>query len=146
MSQKAPLRLNTRLEGARLVFDLVNDSRAAASIVAHPRYLVLEALNAHRQFLRGEVSAIGLPTKADFIEVKAGATLKAAFGFDLSHEQDTLTVGPWRFEALKLPTELRVTYKSDPVVPNLPSKLKKGFFRGPLESGRLALTAHDLSA
>lgn len=146
MSQKAPLRLNARLEGARLVFDLVNGSKAAMSIVAHPRYLVLEALNAQRQFQRGALSGTGLPAKGDFMEAKAGATLEGALSFELSHEQGVLTVGPWRFEALPLPTELRVTYKSDPVVPNLPSKLKKGFMRGPLESGRVALSAGDLSA
>ena len=43
------------------------------------------------------------------------------------------TIGGVHFAGVPAKTELRVTYKAEPVMPNLPSKMQRAFARGPVD-------------
>lgn len=129
-----------------MVLDVHNDSKAPVTLVTHPRYLVVELLDAGGQFVRGQLQSVGLPGKKDFVDLAPKAKAIAAFVLPITREGEVVSVGPWAFKGLGPLTEVRFTYKSDPVVPNLPSNKRGSFFPGPAESGRLAVDLAHLPA
>ncbi len=139
MSNEVALKI--REDGPNVVVDVKNGTRASVTLVTHPRYLSVELLDARGQFVRGEGGADGVPGKKDFVDLAPGATAAGFATFAITRDGDTLRVGDFTFADAPPTTELRVTYRPDALVPNLPSRSRGSFFRGPATSNRLALGA-----
>ncbi len=137
---KATITLHAKWQDNQVLVDVHNATGAALTLVTHSRYLVVEVLDKRGQFVRGEADSAGMPTKADFVDVPARGQASAAFRLDVQNDGDELTIGRFRFRNVSTPPTLRLTYKSGPVVPNLPSNKRRSFFRGPAESERCVLS------
>ena len=140
VSARAAVTFELRPAPGRLLVDARNPSGAPITIVAHPRYLTLELLDGRGQFVRGRMTDATMPSKADFADVPARGTAAGVLSWPIAREDGATSVGPWTFDRVPDQTECRLTYKSDPAVPNLPSNKRQTFFRGPIESARTPLT------
>lgn len=136
---KATISLQARWLDNQVLVDAHNATGAALTLVTHERYLQVEVLDQRGQFVRGDAKSAGMPSKTDFLDVPARGATQCVFSLDVLKEGNELIVGRFRFADFKIPATVRVTYKSDPVVPNLPSNKRQSFFRGPIESERCIL-------
>lgn len=141
ISLKLELDLVAALPALRVT--LVNESAQPAAVVVVPRYLLAELRDGVGQFVRGTVGPGGasLPRKGDYRSLAPGDEAIIALPIEarpsaappvVSGERD-YTIGGHHFEALPARTRVRVTYRADQVMPNLPPALRPHFFAGPAD-------------
>ncbi len=122
-----------------VVVDLVNPGKKAVCAVVHPRYFGVEMLDGRKQFTRGKgAPPMAFPAASDYLMIEPKARAEAVVSLPLAVEaKGVCTIGSFRFEGLPASTEVRITYKAEAMMPNLPSKMQKSLARGP-EDGRIA--------
>ncbi len=111
-------------DGDAIVVTVTNDTKKAITVVAHGRYWSVELENARGQFVKGAPAAASFPAASDFVTVPPGETTELL----------VLPIVETDFPAVPTTTTARVTYKVDSFVPNLPTKLKKSLFSGPIDA------------
>lgn len=136
VSARAAVTVNCKSLDGRVVVDVENGTKAPITVVTHPRYLFVELLDARGQFVGGAAGDQGVPSKKDFVDIEPKATSQVA-SLEVAREGDSVVVGAWKFEGAPSKTEVRITYKPDAIVMNLPSNKRRTFFRGPVTSGRV---------
>lgn len=125
--------------GPVLSIDVANRSTEAITIVALPRYLTVELEGVNRQFVRGAPQAgatLGLPSPTDYRLVAANSVERGVFLLPVTPSEPGYLIGAVQFPAVEKKTTLRVSYKADAIIPNVPKASQKTLFRGPAESGK----------
>lgn len=139
---KNEVTIAARQEGDRIVVDLANHTKETVTVVAHPRYFSVELLDERGQFVAGtRTEDPGAPNKKSFVDVGAGKRADGLVTLAIVRDGDAVTVGGQRFAPIPEVTELRVTYKTEALVPNVPSSQRRTLFRGPVQSSRVAIGA-----
>ena len=125
-----------------MTIGVTNPTKHALTIVTLDRYILVELHNRRGHFVTGtRVEDLQeAPSAGDYRALPAGGQVEAIYrvearrGPPTEDGLPTYLVGGWRFEDVPARNTIRVTYKADLMMPNLPSKLKKSFFRGPSDS------------
>lgn len=120
---------------------LTNRTTSQITVVLAARYFVLEMKSPVGQYLKGhpvETTPLSLPTARDYPRLSPGAS--AVFPLSLSWLADAddgsvgdYVIGGYRFTAVPARNTLRVTYRADQIMPNLPNADRRLFFGGPLD-------------
>ncbi len=141
MATKVVLSAERRL--GEILIDVGNRGAELIAVVNHPHYLTLELEDEARQFVRGVLlPEASLPpvSASSYVKVPPRSTAAAVFRLPLERGADgSCVLGALRFIRIPALTKLRVTYKAEMVMPNLPKALERSFFRGPAESAPLPL-------
>lgn len=101
-----------------------NGTRKPITVITHPRYWVVELQDARKQYVKGGAAILRLPTPDDFVTIGAGAQALAL----------TLPIERAQFPGVGAQSKLRVTYKPDAVISNMPRTVRDSFFRGPIDA------------
>ena len=122
-----------------IVITMANLTKSAIAIVTHPRYVSVEVKNERGHFITGDGAvAAAFPSASDYVKIDAGQR-HPAFRLALKRTEEGLHVGAIRFTTAPKKAAVRVTYKADAMMPNMPRKMQRDFVRGPLVSGTITV-------
>lgn len=128
-----------------LVVAATNRSPDPVTVIAHPRYFLVEVENQTKQFARASaVTGAGIaqapasmPRAEDYRTLAPGAratVFRASIVRPASPAGD-LIVGSHVFSAVSAGARARLTYQaSDRIMPNLPRDKQRSFFAGPVDA------------
>ncbi len=135
--------LSAQRRPGEILIDVGNRGGESIAVVNHPHYLTLELEDEARQFVRGVLlPEVSLPpvSAGSYVTVPPRTTAPAVFRLPLERSADgSCVLGALRFSRIPAMTKLRVSYKAEMVMPNLPKALERSFFRGPAESAPLPI-------
>jgi|GEM_PF-5393130 len=142
------LKLNPESEQCELTVHCKNVGRKEATIAQLERYFLVELKNQQKRFTSGQAHnvSVQLPSKNDYVTIKPGETTKALFKVLIQRkderddplERDYVLAGHL-FEKVPQSNELRVSYRPERMMPNLPSSKKKSFASDVIVGGTIAL-------
>jgi len=111
----------------------VNNTKETVTIIALPRYFVIEVEDALGQFVRGGAVSGALPSAGDYRALKPAERMTLLV-LPVARSGDQVTIGDHTFPDVAPRGRARVTYKADRVMPNLPKSKQKSFVAGPLDA------------
>lgn len=130
------VKMTLSADATHLHVGVANTAKDPATVVTLPRYLLIELKNDRGQFTRGVPvgASPALPSPTDYRTLAATQVDDSVFQLEITRGDDTLRIGDVLFTNPPAVTEVRVTYKADAVMPNLRSKDRKIFERGPVSA------------
>jgi hypothetical protein len=126
-----------------------NRGRQEVTIVTLPRYLGVELLNRRGKFLSGSPHnvQVQMPSTKDYLSIKPQETATKLFILDVERldtrdnlQERDYAVGHHRFDKFPAKTEIRVTYRPEKLMPNLPSSKRRSFAADPIVGKRLVVS------
>ena len=139
---------DTESEHCEVTVHCKNVGRREATIATLERYFLVELKNRQKRFTSGQAHnvSVQLPSKNDYVTIKPGETTNALFKVIIERkderndpqERDYL-VADNLFEKVPQANELRVSYRPERMMPNLPSSKKKSFAADVIVGGAITL-------
>lgn len=123
-------------ESMRIFVRCLNHSRQEVCIVTLVRYLNVELMDRRGKFTSGTPHnrSIEMPKPGDYVTIKANAVLEDVFVLSVERldtgddpGERSYAVGNHRFDKFPAKTEVRVSYKPERMMPNLPSSKQRRF-------------------
>ena len=140
LSEKAPLGFTVHCK---------NIGRKEVTIATLGRYFLVELKNTQKRFTSGQAHdvSVQLPNKNDYLSIKPGDTADDIFRLSLRRtderddplQRDYVVAGN-KFEKVPSRNEIRISYRPERMMPNLPSSKKKSFAADVIVGQTLAIT------
>jgi hypothetical protein len=133
------LRVLTENEQHFLLIEADNQTNEAITLVAHPRYLLIEVENEFGQYTRGvavagSVAKSELPKSTHYLTAGPQQRVTLLRLPLISRSGIEIVIGEERFLEPRSKPRIRATYKAaDRTMPNLPRNVQKSFFPGPAD-------------
>ena len=126
-----------------------NRGNQEVSIVTLDRYLGVELLNKRGKFMSGTPHnpQIQMPSKKDYLGIKSKQTESNIYVLKVERlderdnpEERDYAIGQHRFDKFPSKTEVRVSYRPERMMPNLPSSKRNSFAAETIVGSRLVVS------